>query len=324
MKVPAALLALLQCPACRGSLNELPNKLVCSSCAQIFSVSAGVPDLTFFRPGTKQNDFNRVQASYEGVLHDRIAASIYDEGVVKIWGTKSELVAQSWADALGTPAGSPRILDYGCGTGQVSRVLAKQFRPLFAFDISPVSVRKNIADHGVCGCVANAFALPFKDRAFDAVCINGVLHHIVDLPPVIREISRVTAGRIFISEGVPRPNPHLRRAREYPTLLQKFLYAGYVIMMKARAFIRAVMRKLQFTSASPEAVGHLCGSRYERPLATHTVEALFQEVGFFREHLLYWTNLDYEGMGRVKRLITQALVNKKIGTHFDLRLKRNP
>jgi SAM-dependent methyltransferase len=318
-----ALLDILQCPSCYGHLSEGQKVLLCDSCGLRFPVTDGIPDLTFYRSGTAQHDANVIQASYERDLHDREAESRYEELVIRVFGTKTKLIVQRWAARLQGLTPSARVLDYGCGTGQVSRVLARQCRPLFAFDISPASVRQNVATNAVLGCVANAFSLQFKDRAFDAVCINGVLHHIVDLTSAIDEISRVTRELIFVSEGMPRPSPSLWRSLAYPGVYGKLIYGSYVVLHTVYRVLRKLRRMFRTIRGQQGSVGASTGSKYERPLACEEVEALFQKAGFVRERLQYWTNLDYPGTGFVKRMAMTSLVNETIGTHFDLHLRRN-
>ena len=47
--------------------------------------------------------------------------------------------------------------------------------------------------------------LPFRSGAFDLVFINHVIHHVADLPPVLRELRRVVppGGRIVCIEFSP-------------------------------------------------------------------------------------------------------------------------
>ncbi len=65
-------------------------------------------------------------------------------------------------------------------------------------------------------------------------------------------------------------------------------------------------------------------SKYEKPITSETVETLFRNVDFIREHLQYWTNLRHPGDSFIKRWITKALVNEAVGTHFDFVFKRDP
>lgn len=328
MAIDNALLEILECPSCRGTLVVQREVLSCESCGNRYPVCDGIPDLRFARCGTEQDDFNKAQAAYEAALHDREAPFDYEETVIKVFGTQARSMAKSWAEVI-TRSSIGRVLDYGCGTGLESRVFVQRFNPVYAFDISPVSVHKNVKDNGVLGCVANAFFLPFKDDAFDWVCICGVLHHIVDLPSAILEISRVAKKSVFVSEGIPRSRPGLRRGLMYPGLLRKLLYVSYVLQWRlsriphhcrriphyCRRMITLLHNPGKYETAS-------YGSKYERRLDVAPIIDLFASVGFTKENLRYWTNLDYPGDGVLKRLLTSALVNDKFGTHFDLQLVR--
>lgn len=322
MAIDAALLEVLQCPSCRGQLSDGKDVLLCGSCGKRFPVVEGIPDLTYFGLGTEQDDFNRIQATYEAELHDRSAESAYEKQVIRFYGTKTGLVAQNWASRIRKISPPVRVLDYGCGTGQVSCVLGRYFSPLYAVDISAFSLRKNIAENGVLGCIANGLFLPFKDRAFDVVCLNGVLHHIVDLSQAIGEISRVAKSYIFVSDLVPDSLPGLRRMRAYPGLLRKSLYASWAIMWLANRNMRKLIGRVFPESGLAKSVTAKAPSKYERPIASETVESLFRGAGFVREDLQYWTNLRYPGDNLIKRWITKALVNETIGTHFDFVLRR--
>jgi ubiquinone/menaquinone biosynthesis C-methylase UbiE/uncharacterized protein YbaR (Trm112 family) len=328
MTIDNALLEILECPSCRGTLVVQREVLSCESCGNRYPVCDGIPDLRITRSGTEQDDFNKAQAEYEAELHDREAPSDYEETIIKVWGTKSRLMAKSWSEVI-TRSSTGRVLDYGCGTGQISRVFVQRFNPVYAFDISPVSVHKNVKDNGVLGCVANAFYLPFKDDAFDWVCINGVLHHIVDLPSAIQEISRVTKNNIFVSEGIPRSIPGLRRGLMYPGLLRKLLYISYVLVWGlrktgnyCRSFLHYCLRMITLRHDSGKHKTTSPASKYERPLDAELIIDLFDSVGFTKKNLRYWTNLNYPGDGVLKRLVTSSLVNDKFGTHFDLQLVR--
>ncbi|MBI1917029.1 MAG: class I SAM-dependent methyltransferase [Planctomycetes bacterium] len=96
--------------------------------------------------------------------------------------------------ALGDVAGL-RVLDYGCGHGMASVVLARRGADVTAFDLSPgylAEARARAQANGVridllC---ADAERLPFADGSFDRVWGNAVLHHL-DLDRAARELRRV-------------------------------------------------------------------------------------------------------------------------------------
>jgi len=99
---------------------------------------------------------------------------------------------------LGNVSGK-NVLDFGCGDGYLSIVLAKRGAKVWAFDISKVSAlvaKRRFAVNGTKdSCLilcASAFALPFKDNSFDHVVGVAVLHHVwFDMEQIGREIFRV-------------------------------------------------------------------------------------------------------------------------------------
>ena len=99
-------------------------------------------------------------------------------------------------DALSL-AGTERILDVGCGTGECERMAIARFPHslVIGIDVSPgmiVVAREKLADHPRASFgIAAAEQLPFGQGTFDvAVCAN-VLHHISDPRRVLSECARV-------------------------------------------------------------------------------------------------------------------------------------
>ena len=96
--------------------------------------------------------------------------------------------------ALGPLAGKS-VLDYGCGHGMASVVMARAGASVTAFDLSPgyvAEAQARAAANGVrVACVAaDGEHLPFDAASFDAVWGNAILHHL-DLPRAARELHRV-------------------------------------------------------------------------------------------------------------------------------------
>ena len=114
------------------------------------------------------------------------------------------------------------ILEYGCGLGALTVLLAKSGARVIAFDLSEASIesaKERARLNGVLDRtefhVASGEKLPFVDKSFDLVVGKAVLHH---LDPVAgsRELARVLApgGRAAFSEPLGT-NPLLVFAREY-------------------------------------------------------------------------------------------------------------
>jgi 2-polyprenyl-3-methyl-5-hydroxy-6-metoxy-1,4-benzoquinol methylase len=114
------------------------------------------------------------------------------------------------------------ILDFGCGTGSTTVVLAERAEGgrITAIDIDSESLQiaaLRFQHHAVADRihmqhippVAAVGDLPFRDEAFGFILANGVLEHVVPFsvrPQVILEMWRMlkTQGLLFISET---PNP---------------------------------------------------------------------------------------------------------------------
>ena len=93
-------------------------------------------------------------------------------------------------------AGAPRVLDVGCGEGQVARLaLADGART--AIGIDPTWTQLTVAAKRAGGpsyARAGAAALPFATASFDAAVACLVFEHITDLDAAIAELARVLAA----------------------------------------------------------------------------------------------------------------------------------
>ena len=73
-----------------------------------------------------------------------------------------------------------RILDLGCGTGELTLVLQQRGCEVVGVDISPDMVKK-AREKGVDVRVMDGYAMTFEDE-FDAVFSNEALHWMSDDP----------------------------------------------------------------------------------------------------------------------------------------------
>ena len=303
------LLAKLRCPACReGTFRETyRDVLICQAYNSSFPIISGIPDLTYF---PKSNDeaiaFNNAQAQYESQIHNYVAQNDYEQIVIQRFGDKTESIATGWAKVFPGP-----ILDFGCGTGQVCRYLRKYHAEVYGFDISPISVQKNVNDNGVLAVVANAFYVPFADRAFETVCCNGVLHHTVDLKTVISEMARVCNKHIVISEGcVSSYHPIWVKFRQYS-------FCSIKLLLKFCGLLDIIKRKRGISRGTGTA------SKYERPLDPKDIVEFLKEASFKISRLRFWTNLNWRRRSRLKKLLIRMMVSRRAGTHFEIHAERN-
>jgi ubiquinone/menaquinone biosynthesis C-methylase UbiE len=89
-----------------------------------------------------------------------------------------------------------KILDFGCGTGWTTVLLAQKAEFVCAIDISCKDINlinEIIGNNSIANIfpfVCNAEKLLFKDESFDFVFGNAILHHL-NLDPALSEVSRV-------------------------------------------------------------------------------------------------------------------------------------
>ncbi len=110
------------------------------------------------------------------------------------------------------------IADVGCGTGEMTALVAPFLAHVHAVDMSePMlkAARKRLHNcNNVSFHCAEINELPFKDSELDAVCVSLVLHHVRDVPDCIRELIRVLqphTGRLMIVDMVEHQREEYRR-----------------------------------------------------------------------------------------------------------------
>jgi ubiquinone/menaquinone biosynthesis C-methylase UbiE len=99
-----------------------------------------------------------------------------------------------------------RVLDVGCGTGQIARALAPKVREVVGVDISPEMLAKADVPPNVKLVNADARYMKEVGSEFDCVVARMVFHHIVyRLEDAVAECYRMLrpGGKIVIAEGVP-------------------------------------------------------------------------------------------------------------------------
>ena len=125
------------------------------------------------------------------------------------------------AEFLGDLAGK-RVIEYGCGLGRITVLLARSGAQVDAFDISPESVevaRRRAEVNGLGDrirlSVAVAEELPYDDSEFDLAFGKAVLHHL-DVASAGPELLRVLrpGGRAAFSEPLGM-NPLLTMTRDH-------------------------------------------------------------------------------------------------------------
>ncbi|MDD4188412.1 MAG: class I SAM-dependent methyltransferase [Bacilli bacterium] len=98
---------------------------------------------------------------------------------------------------------SAKVLDFGAGTGNLSRIFLEKGCTVTALDVSQKSLnvlKDKLTFNNLNTVLYNGFKLPFEDNTFDITATYSVLHHIPDYISAIKEMIRVTKkdGLVYI------------------------------------------------------------------------------------------------------------------------------
>lgn len=188
--------AFVVCPGCRQPrLARTAAGLRCSGCARDLPITDGIlGNLGTVPPAGPEPDDDvgaRVRRFYEQHPFPNYHGF---ESVGDLLARASRSVYAAMLDRQ-IPIGA-RVLEVGCGTGQLGAFLSLGGRAVVAVDMSLASLRLASAfaeRHGLRDCSflhADLFDLPLLPQAFDLVICKGVLHHTPDPRRGLRSILR--------------------------------------------------------------------------------------------------------------------------------------
>ena len=139
--------------------------------------------------------------------------------------------------------GSGRLLDIGCGPGNIALKIARRLPPIQVvgvdFSVNMIRAARAAAaaqqlTRRTAFFAGDANRLSFPDRSFDFVLSNSVLHHLHDPLAMLNEMARVVkTGGIVLLRDLRRPNRlifplHVKwHGRHYSGLMKK-LYTDSV------------------------------------------------------------------------------------------------
>jgi len=168
------------CPACRKEIEIIGNPIKCLNCHKIYKIKNGIPLL--FIPNNWDNKTEDVTKTMKS-FYEKTPFPNYDDfeniGSL-IQKAEKGIFARLLNEQI--PFNS-RVLEVGCGTGQLSNFLGIFNRWIFVTDMclnslklgQEFKIRNNL--ERVAFYQMNLFKPIFKDESFHLVICNGVLHH---------------------------------------------------------------------------------------------------------------------------------------------------
>jgi 2-polyprenyl-3-methyl-5-hydroxy-6-metoxy-1,4-benzoquinol methylase len=174
------------------------------------------------------------------------------ERSAKLWeayGASRIAFGEELAGILAAHAGvadwrGAKVLDVGCGGGQIAQAFAVGGAQVIAFEPNhknATDVARRLANEVSSGCLcalaADGHQLPFVDNAFDVVILADVLEHVRKPEQVAREVARVLRPSGLLYASMPNrfsilnllSDPHY----QVPGvgLMPRWLAAWYVVKL---------------------------------------------------------------------------------------------
>src|SRR3954467_13400556 len=162
---------LVACPACGGTLSTAWS---CTGCATRFGVSDGIPNLRLPADGVTET----VRRFYESAPFPGYPAR------QSLHTLRARAERNGFARRLDRAiAGDARIVDVGCGTGQMCLYLARADRVVVGADLARASLllgaraARRFGIDRVQFIESDLRRSGLKPGSFDVVYSSGVLHH---------------------------------------------------------------------------------------------------------------------------------------------------
>ena len=179
---------------------EVKNEKLTFNNNELDLISGIVPSFIFneFDELTKDmsNFYNEVKFPNYDDFDDY--ASLYDKGMSNLFTKRLD----------GELNYGSKILELGCGTGQLTLFLARGNRQIYGVDISNGSLlvgEKFRREHKISNAYflkMDVFDLKFKKNTFDFTISNGVLHHTKDARKAFKNLVDVTKPGGIIAIGL--------------------------------------------------------------------------------------------------------------------------
>jgi 2-polyprenyl-3-methyl-5-hydroxy-6-metoxy-1,4-benzoquinol methylase len=187
-RVPPDLLAVLACPRCRAPLREGPTSLCCAGCGRGCEVEGGIPVLR----GPLDPRAEAVRAFYSVAPFPGYPPR-QGFAALRARARRSDF-ARLLDEAIAPGA---RVLDVGCGTGQLCLFLATGDRLVVGADLARASLAlaadaaRRFGVKGVRFVETDLREPGLRAGAFDVVTCLGVLHHTPNPEASFRNVARL-------------------------------------------------------------------------------------------------------------------------------------
>lgn len=198
-------LEIFMCAKCKGDLKITHGNIHCLKCNNCYQVEDGIP--LFFQPnegnGLKKDVTDAIKTFYEKTPFPNY------EGIENVGDLIEKAKRSIFMRLLNEQVPfNIRVLEIGCGSGQLTNFLSSASRVVFGTDMCLNSLKlaqafKEKNNLGRAGFYQmNLFRPIFKDESFPLVICSGVLHHTGDPFRGFQIISRLVKRGGYIIIGL--------------------------------------------------------------------------------------------------------------------------
>ena len=185
-----------------------------------------------------------------GVGPEEALASLADLRLVNRWlGNRSRFLSAVLPYLRSSDR--PRLLDVGCGSGDVPVLLRRLMHGrLAAVGVDVKLLHLQAAPRELLRVVADARRLPFPDRTFDVVTASLFLHHFAEgeLPALLRSLFSLARRAVVVSDLRRAHVPYVFGKVAFPVLFKSRVSVEDGLVSIRRSFREDELRAA-FTSA---------------------------------------------------------------------------
>ena len=191
----------LVCTNCKSNLFYAEREIICNHCGKRFDLIDGFPIMFGDKFDADIEDLRNLYDTQGFKEDDRqslrgLKRIMAEHSINKILDINFNLVKPFLKNA--------RVLEVGCGMGQLTEKLSSEANEVYAFDLSLNNLaytRDNRAGDNVFLFLGNALEIPFRDNFFDIVVASEVIEHVPDPRRMTDELDRVCrkGGKICLS-----------------------------------------------------------------------------------------------------------------------------
>jgi len=106
------------------------------------------------------------------------------------------------------PPGAETVLDVGCGTGRLTRLLAARAGHVEAIDADApmIAIAREVTPRNVSYLHADVMTRPLQAGSYDAIVSTAALHHLPLQPALQRFADALCPGGVLAAVALPKPD----------------------------------------------------------------------------------------------------------------------